>query len=82
MWSPKNKGLRFHGMWSTYSGSVHGRMIVLTRSGIEGLHALHCVFEQDTRGEFNNASCTDVRLHTLPIEIGTNQRALDELSHY
>ena len=35
-------------------------------------------------GKFNNASarCTDVRLYTLWIKIGTNQRALGEHSHY
>ena len=30
----------------------------------------------------SSARCTDVRLYTLRIKIGTNQRALGELSHY
>ena len=29
----------------------------------------------------SSAHCTDVRLNTLRIKIGTNQRALGELSH-
>ena len=35
-----------------------------------------------TMRALSSARCTDVRLYTLRIKIGTNQRALGELSHY
>ena len=34
-----------------------------------------------TMRALSSARCTGVRLYTLRIEIGTNQRALGELSH-
>ena len=34
-----------------------------------------------TMRALSSACCTGVRLYTLPIKIGTNQRALGELSH-
>ena len=35
-----------------------------------------------TMRALSSARCTDVRLYTVRIKIGTNQRALGELSHY
>ena len=34
-----------------------------------------------TMRALSSVHCTGVRLYTLPMKIGTNQRALGELSH-